>query len=555
MKYFILTLLIWIPASKAWSQPFGYGFVKQITIQSTQVSGGVNLTDFPVLISITADNDLRTTGNGGDVTNANGYDIIFTTEDCLTQLDHQIEAYTATTGAFRAWVRIPTLSASANTVIHMYYGNNSVTTNPSTTSVWDSNYEGVWHFQNSVNDNSANGNNLTNNSTTNLGAGKIGAARNLNNNTDILSSNASGRYLQLPNGFFSGMTNFTFEGWVTLDRSSTNWERIFDFGRSTTVNFFLCPSTGTGGPAPTVARITTGGAAAEQGPVSGNVTNTGSWVHWGVVLDNSTSSMTIYKNGAVLATASGTVTLTPNALESSTANYFGRSQYGADHYIDALFDEFRISSSARTAGWITTSNNNQNTPTSFYSISAESTAISLCSILPIELSYFKASINEDGVTLDWSTSTEINNDYFTIERSGPELKWESIGSLPGAGNTNVQNDYQFIDKKPIIGRSYYRLRQTDYNGTETLSNVVTVFREQATEHGIAISLDNENVIISLNNSSITGSLTIYNLQGAIIVQDQINHTGVYNRQLFLPGVYLVILQQGNKTYSEKIFIL
>lgn len=68
-------------ATDGYAQPSGYAFNKQITINAAQVGG--SLADFPVLISLT-DNDLRSTANGGHVQNANGYDNLFTLDDCTT---------------------------------------------------------------------------------------------------------------------------------------------------------------------------------------------------------------------------------------------------------------------------------------------------------------------------------------------------------------------------------------------------------------------------------------------------------------------------------------
>lgn len=108
------------------SQPAGYSFGKQITILASQVSGGAPLSDFPVLISFT-DADLRQTP-AGNVEHVNGFDIIFTTNNCftITQLDHQIESYNPATGEYVAWVNIPLLSNFADTRIFMFYGDSSV---------------------------------------------------------------------------------------------------------------------------------------------------------------------------------------------------------------------------------------------------------------------------------------------------------------------------------------------------------------------------------------------------------------------------------------------
>jgi len=465
-------VLVLIGSGKLIAQSIGYTYYKQITIQSSKVSGGADLTNFPVLISFT-DTDLRTVANSGHVQNSNGYDIVFTSSDCLTKLSHQIERYVASTGEYVAWVKIPTLSASSNTIIRMYYGKSTVTTDPSVTTVWDSNYKSVWHFNNSVNDNTANGNNLTDNSTSNNTSAKIGYGRNLSNSTNVLSSSTSAQYLALANGYLASITNFTYEGWVYLNRADTNWERIFDFGQTTTINFFLTPSSGTATSSDARARITTGGNASEQGPISGSTTNTGSWIHWAVVLDASASTMTLYRNGSSTASASS-VTLRPQNMETSTANYFGRSKYtSADHYIDAVFDEFRISTSARTAGWIGTSYNSQNSPSTFFTVGSE-TAATTCTVLPISLLYFSVTHKNGKVKLEWATASESNNAYFSIERSKDGVTWEEIKRVTGAGNSSKRIDYAVWDDEPVFETWYYRLKQTDFDEMYTYSQVRVV---------------------------------------------------------------------------------
>ncbi|MFD1001513.1 DUF2341 domain-containing protein [Ohtaekwangia kribbensis] len=549
MRIGITVLLLVIAISGIHAQPIGYNYGKTITIQVSQVSGTSNHTDFPVLISV-SDNDLRTTANGGHVTNSNGYDIIFYTNDCLTKLDHQIESYAASSGAFVAWVRVPTLSISANTVIHMYYGNSSVTTDPSAAATWNSTYKAVWHFNNTVNDNTANGNNLTDNSTATLATAKIAAGRDLNNSTDILSS-AAGQYLRLANGFFAGISNFTFEGWVNLDRSSTNWERIFDFGQNTNINFFLTPSTGTGSPAETRARITTNTAANEQGPVVTNTTNTGSWIHWAVVLNNTEGSLSIYRNGTLLGNSTG-ITLSPSSIESSTANYFGRSQYGADHYIDAKFDEFRISTSARSAGWITTSYNNQNNPSTFYTISSESAASALCSILPVELLYFKAIPYENTVDIYWATATEINNDYFTLERSVDARTWSVLKTIPGAGTSIEEQRYSVTDYNPNR-RNYYRLKQTDFDGTSSYSSVAIA--DLDTQDIVIYALP-ENQLI-MEGVTDARSIKFFNSMGRAVHLSGQMESGkmIYSSSGLASGIYIVLVQtESGEIYVKKIYI-
>ena len=116
-----------------------FRYRKPITINHSQV--GLDdigtLLDFPVLIDITSD-DLKDKTNGGKVESSNGWDIVFRASDGMTQLDHEVEEYEPTTGKLVAWVRIPILSKSSDTVFFMYYGNPGITSSTE-------NVAGVWN--------------------------------------------------------------------------------------------------------------------------------------------------------------------------------------------------------------------------------------------------------------------------------------------------------------------------------------------------------------------------------------------------------------------------
>ena len=85
--------------------------------------------------------------------------------------------------------------------------------------------------------------------------------------------------------------------------------------------------------------------------------------------------------------------------------------------------------------------------------------------LPIQLLYFDAKRIDNYVLLTWSTATEINNDYFTLYRSTDGFDWEIIGNIMGAGNSNHKIDYEHIDYNPYTSITYYKLEQTDFDGT------------------------------------------------------------------------------------------
>ena len=94
--------------------------------------------------------------------------------------------------------------------------------------------------------------------------------------------------------------------------------------------------------------------------------------------------------------------------------------------------------------------------------------------LSIELTHFFVEKTERCVTVTWETTSEINNDYFTIQRSVDAKSWKDIGIKNGAGYSSEIQQYIFIDSIPLEGLSYYRLKQTDYNGTATFSDIKTI---------------------------------------------------------------------------------
>ena len=94
--------------------------------------------------------------------------------------------------------------------------------------------------------------------------------------------------------------------------------------------------------------------------------------------------------------------------------------------------------------------------------------------LPIELLSFTANINNNKINLNWVTTTETNNNYFTIEKSKDALTFEEVSQVNGAKNSTQTLNYSVIDTNPYGGISYYRLKQTDNNGDFKYFQIVPV---------------------------------------------------------------------------------
>ena len=104
--------------------------------------------------------------------------------------------------------------------------------------------------------------------------------------------------------------------------------------------------------------------------------------------------------------------------------------------------------------------------------------------LPVELTSFITECNSNTVELNWTTASEINNDYFTIERSRDGINFETVGTVNGIGNSSTIINYSWSDDSPIRGTTYYRLKQTDFNGAIEYHEVRTVSCEPTTEISI-----------------------------------------------------------------------
>ena len=98
-----------------------------------------------------------------------------------------------------------------------------------------------------------------------------------------------------------------------------------------------------------------------------------------------------------------------------------------------------------------------------------------CTVLPIELTSFKAEVVQDVVQLEWVTATEENNDVFVVERSADGEEFHPIGEVDGAGTSHQDTHYAFVDRSPLQATSYYRLKQVDLDGASGYSDVRSVF--------------------------------------------------------------------------------
>ena len=106
------------------------------------------------------------------------------------------------------------------------------------------------------------------------------------------------------------------------------------------------------------------------------------------------------------------------------------------------------------------------------------TSVIVDAVLPVELLSFSGIYQNGVVSLIWSTAQEVNNKGFYIEKLSSGDDWESIGFIYGSGTIEIQQEYEFIDKEPELGISYYRLKQVDLDGAFSYSNIISIALER-----------------------------------------------------------------------------
>ncbi len=103
-----------------------------------------------------------------------------------------------------------------------------------------------------------------------------------------------------------------------------------------------------------------------------------------------------------------------------------------------------------------------------------STTLQFTPPLPVQLLEFNVKMFSGIARVEWTTASEVNNDFFTVERSADGKHFEKIGMVDGAGNSTQFLKYHLQDENPLTGISFYRLKQTDFDGKFTYSQIVSI---------------------------------------------------------------------------------
>jgi MSHA biogenesis protein MshQ len=342
----------------------GWAHRKKITLHASKIDAPGNgaLTDFPVLVSVV---DTQITAG----TLATGADIVFTAANGTTLLASENEAFTPATKELVAWVKVPTLSATVDTTLYVYYGNAAPPTRPAT-DTWTAGYFGVWHLSQDPRAQAA-GNMLDATS-----AGRHSTSRNMDTANSVPGQigrgvifDGSTEFMDFPS--LNVGNAFTISMWVNLANVSdirtlisnsdsgldTNGFRLFvnTLGSS---NRKLLLETGNGG-----------GGSGKTAETPNNAVPTSTFAHLAAVVDRTAQSTLLYVNGV----RANTDTSTASNFQNSSDLNAGRAKNGIFHFAGTL-DQIEIASVLRPIEWLKTAVNNQSQPQSFHTLDAEENA-------------------------------------------------------------------------------------------------------------------------------------------------------------------------------------
>ena len=352
-----------------------YSCYALITIHNEQVAA--NESDFTVRVSGTYDGtggepDLRTVGNGGNIQNtANGgasgavtvpADLVFSPNtDGSSPYDFEIEKYNAATGEIVAWVEVPSLSSSEDTLFYMVYGDDGVeVSQEDVNGTWEASFEAVYHLNNYLDDSTVNNHDGTNQGTDDA-PGKIANGRDfIRANGDYITIYSSGELI--------AQDNITVELWVNPDSVTHASTHNSLYAQNSTDGlythgFYIDRATG---------KLAYDNYQPSGGVVLGDTAlSVAAWEH--VVITRSTNTVVFYKGGG--SDGGGTGDARESAAEVDNTLLGARHYWdAAEHELNGLMDEVRISTIARDADYITTDFNTQNEPSTFYSMGAEQAA-------------------------------------------------------------------------------------------------------------------------------------------------------------------------------------
>ncbi len=177
--------------------------------------------------------------------------------------------------------------------------------------------------------------------------------------------------------------------------------------------------------------------------------------------------------------------------------------------------------------------------------------------LPILLHSFDARNTDMGILLEWATAAEINNEKFSVERSVDALTFNSITTLKGAGNSRTTMYYQYLDSRAPEGLNYYRLKQTDFDGTYSYSPTILVSNQLPQKLVISQNPNTDGTLTLRRSEEIEAEVMIFDLFGKNVLTRKLRNTEIYTQLSIAglpPGIYLLEYRSNKRLERKKLVV-
>lgn len=323
--------------------------------------------------------------------------------------------------------------------------------------------------------------------------------------------------------------------------STTYYLTVFEYNGTGTLQRYLTSSvlatTGATSAAPTVAA-----SSAVASTTSNSMT-----LNW--ISGNGEGRMVVVKKGSNVMASPASLSVYP-----ANAIFKNGSQIALDEYVVYAGTGSNVTVTGLTAGdmyyYKVFEYNGSAAPV--YNTSAVLSGSAATGTLPVTWLYFNATQKSDRVALAWGTSAEMNSAYFIVERSINGVDFKEAGRVEARNNSVVDQHYSFNDVVTAEQKLYYRLKQTDKDGTYNYSKIVSVQTTEKTTARIQPNPVQNSFRVQLPDNTQNAVLSIFNAAGVIVHKQTINNMQQVNVQQLSAGVYYLSIQQGNNKYSLKM---
>lgn len=162
--------------------------------------------------------------------------------------------------------------------------------------------------------------------------------------------------------------------------------------------------------------------------------------------------------------------------------------------------------------------------------------------LPVELTKFNARTTGKAIELNWTTASELDSKHFEIERSADARNFKTISIVSAKGTTSLTTHYTYLDSEPLLGTSYYRLKQVDEDLTYTYTHTITIFNRQAKAASVYPTIAQQDLKVELPLAHLTYDAAVYDKMGRVVLRQSLRgYTHLLDVSRLGHGNYTLVL--------------